>query len=98
MIVEVGDAVHRVDNEQDLVGLFYGEMHLLVDLSFKDVVGVDYPATGVDNGKFAAVPIHVAILAVARGAGGFVDDCRTRFCQAVEKGGFAHVRAAYNGD
>ena len=97
MVVEVGDAVHGVDDEEDDVGLLDGQLDLLVDLAFEDVLAVDHPAAGVDNRKFASLPVHLAVLAVAGGAGGFVDNGRAAFGEAVEEGRLTHVGATYYG-
>ena len=96
MIVEVGDAVICVDHENHLVGLLDGHGYLFVDFLFEDVVGVDHPAAGVDDRKFAATPFHFAILAVAGGAGRGVYDGLTRLGEAVEEGGLAHIGAPYD--
>ncbi len=49
MVVEVGHAVHGVDDEKDFVGLLDCELYLLVDLGFEYVFRVDNPAAGVDD-------------------------------------------------
>ncbi len=95
MVVEVGGAVHGVDDEEYYLCLLDGEVHLAVDLRLEDVVGVDHPSACVDDGEFDAVPVDLAVLAVACGAGGGVDDGCACLCETVEEGGFAYVGAAY---
>ena len=48
-IVEVGHAVLDVGDEKYEVGLFGGEADLLAYFFFKDVVGIDHPAAGIDE-------------------------------------------------
>ena len=97
MVVKVGDSVHGIDDEQYFVGLFDSHGDLLVDFPLEDVVGVDYPSAGIDNGEFAASPFDFAVLAVAGGAGGAVHDCLAGFGQTVEESGFPDIRAPYDG-
>ena len=85
MIVEIGDAVHRVDNKKDHIGLLDGKLHLLVDLALEDILRVDDPAAGVDDREVAAAPVDFAVLAVARRSSCRVDDRRARTRQAVEQ-------------
>lgn len=95
-VVEVGNAVSGIDDKEYDVGLFDGDGHLFVDFFFKDVVGVDHPAAGIDNRKFLTYPVDLAILAVARGTGLVVDDGLPALGEPVEEGRFAHVGAAYD--
>ncbi len=49
MVVEIGDAVGGVYNEEDDVGLFDGDVHLFVDFLLEDIFGVYHPTAGVDD-------------------------------------------------
>ena len=95
MVVQIGNAVHGVDHEEDFVGLLDGDVHLLVDLFLEHVVGIDHPSAGVDDGEFTSAPFDLAILAVAGCSGRRVDYGLAGFGQAVEQRGFAHIRAPY---
>ena len=85
MVVEVRDTIHGIDHKKYFIGLLYGQIYLLVDFRFKYIIGVNHPSAGIDDGEFLAVPVHFAVLAVARRSGGRIHDCRTRFGQSVEK-------------
>ena len=74
MVVEVGSSIYGINNEENDIGLFDSDGYLFVDFFFKDIFRVDYPATGIDNLKFATTPFYLAILTVARGAGCLVDN------------------------
>ena len=91
MVVKVGHAVLYVDHKENHIGLLDCKMHLLVDFFLKNVVAVHYPAASVDNRHLHAVPVHFAILAVARGAACVVDNGGTGLGQSVEEGRLAHI-------
>ena len=95
LLVEVGDAVFDVDQEENEVGLFGGKRHLFAYFAFEDVVGVNHPAAGVDDGELLLAPFALAVLTVARGAGLVADDGLAGARQTVEKGRFADVGPAY---
>ena len=92
--VEVGDARRHLHQKEDHVGLVDGQHHLPADVVFEDIVRIDRVSARVDHGKFLAVPIGFAVMAVARRAGRGVHDGLTLSHQTVEKGAFAHVGAA----
>jgi hypothetical protein len=62
------------------------------------VGGGDLQAGGVDQDEVVAVPIRVAVKAIARGARKIFDDRAALADQAVEQGRLADVRTADNGD
>ena len=95
MVVKVGDSVHRIDYEKNLVGLLDCKLNLLVDFGFEDIVGVHHPAAGVDDREFLSGPVDLSILAVAGGAGGVVDNGCACLSKAVEERGLAHVGAPH---
>ena len=66
----------RVDDEHDDVGLGDGEPGLLLDRGLDRVVGVELEAAGVDDDEAPAVPLGVAVEAVAGRAGAVLDDGR----------------------
>jgi hypothetical protein len=80
MVVEVGNAVHGINDKEDYIGLLDRECYLLVDFAFKYVFGVYYPTSGVYDGKFVSRPFDFAILAVASCAGSAVNDSGAGFC------------------
>ncbi len=92
--VEVGDACRDFHQEQDYIGFVDGQQHLTADFVLEDVFGVDRVAARVDDREFLAVPVGLAVVAVARGAGRRVHDGFALADQPVEKGALAHVRAS----
>ena len=95
LVVEVGDAILHVDDEEDDVGLVHGYLHLLIDLALEDVLAADDPAACVDDGELVVEPGDLAVLTVARRAGLLADDGAARLRQAVEEGGLPDVGAPY---
>ena len=95
LVVEVGDAGGRIDHEEDYISLFDGDMHLLIDLLFEDIIGIDHPAAGVDDRELAALPVDLAILAVACGAGSVIDDGAACLRQTVEEGRLPYIGSPY---
>ena len=91
LLVEVGDAVLDIDHEEHHVGFLDGDEHLLADLLLEDVVGVDHPAAGIDDGELASAPFALAVLAVAGGARFLGHNGMTCFRQPVKQGRFAHI-------
>ena len=94
VFVHGGEAFAGVDKEEDDVGLVDGEGHLLAYLDLELVVATHDVAAGVDDGEVFAVPVGVAVLAVAGDAGDGVDDGVAAFGEAVEEGGLADVGAS----
>ena len=82
--VPVGHAVLDVAQEEHQVGLLRGDDDLLADLLLEDVVRVDHPAARVDDGELTAVPLALAVLAVARRTGLVAHDGLPALCQSVE--------------
>ena len=66
----------RVDDEDDDVGLGDREAGLVLDARLDGVVGVELEAAGVDEDEPPAVPLGVAVEAVAGRAGAVLDDGR----------------------
>ena len=94
--VEVGDAGRNLDKKENDVGLVDGQHHLAADFVLEDVFRIDRVTARVDHRKLLAVPVGLAVVAVARGAGRRVDDGFALADQAVEEGALAHVRASYD--
>ncbi len=94
--VEVRDSGAYLHEEEDHVGLVDGQHHLTADFVFEDVVGIDGVAARVDDGKLLAVPVGLAVMAVAGGSGRRVDDGLPFAHEAVEEGAFADVRTAHD--
>ena len=90
VLVEAGDALFRVHHEDDDVGLFDSELHLLDDLDLEGV-SVGLQAAGVDQHEPLAIPFAVRIDAVAGDAGGRLLDGEALPGEAIEEGGLAHV-------
>ena len=88
----------RVDHEDDDVGLGDREAGLLLDAGLDRVVRVDLEAAGVDEHEPPAVPLGVAVQAVAGRPRAVLDDRRARPEDAVEERALADVRAADDGD
>ena len=97
VLVHGGEPLAGVDEEEDGVGLVDGEGDLPAYFLFELVVAAHDVSAGVDDGEVFAVPVGVAVLAVARDAGDGVDDGVACLCEAVEEGGFADIGAADDG-
>ncbi len=97
VLVHGGEPLACVDEEEDGVGLVDGQGDLAADFLLELVVAAHNVAAGVDDGEVLAVPVGVAVLAVARYAGGGVDDGVAAFGEAVEEGGLAHIGASDDG-
>ena len=98
VLVHGCEAFAGVDKEEDDVGLVDGEGYLAADFDLEFVVATHDVAAGVDDGEVLAVPVGVAVLAVAGDAGGGVDDGVAAFGEAVEEGGLADIGASDDGD
>ena len=98
VLVHGCEAFAGVDEEEDDVGLVDSEGYLATDFDFEFVVAAHDVAAGVDDGEVLAVPVGVAVLAVAGDAGGGVDDGVAAFGEAVEEGGLADIGASDDGD
>ena len=89
---------HRVDEEQDDVRLGDREMGLLLDARLDRIVGVELEPAGVDDDEPPAVPLGVAVQAVAGGPGAVLDDRRALAEEPVEQGALADIRSADDRD
>ena len=47
-IIQVGKPVHYVNNKKNHVGFFHRDLYLLVYFVLHYIVGIDYPAAGID--------------------------------------------------
>ncbi len=70
--------VDRIDHEQDDVGLGDRQAGLLLDACLDRIVRVELEAAGVDDDEAPAVPLGVAVQAVAGRPGAVLDDRRAR--------------------
>src|SRR5260370_8727148 len=106
LLVGRGDAGTSVDHEDDYIGLFDSQLRLRPYV-FHDVarlpvepylahryLGTEFEAACVDEGKFAPVPIRVAVNAITRGTGQVFHNGNLIRQHAVEKSRFADVRPA----
>ncbi len=96
-LVGGGQARARVDHEQHRIG-FLDRLHRLLGHLGVDAFLVTGDAAGIDDDEFLALPLGLAVLAVAGQAGVLGDDGVASLGQAVEQGGLADVRAAHQGD
>ena len=93
-----GHPGHRVDHEQDRVGLGDGQAGLLLDARLDRIVGIELETAGVDDDEAPAVPLGVAVEAVTRGARAVLDDRRAIAEDPVEERALADVRSPDDGD
>lgn len=63
-----------INHENEHSGFFDGNMDLFANGGFKLVFGVWHKSTGIDNGKFNAIPVAAAIMAVARYTAEIIND------------------------
>jgi hypothetical protein len=86
-----------VKHKEYHIAFVYGELHLSAYLVLKNIITIYDPSSGIDDGKFAAAPFRLAVLAVAGGA------CRIAYYgaaglgKAVEKSRFANIGPTYYG-
>ena len=95
-LVEVGDAGRNLHQKEDHVGLVDGQQYLTADFVFENILRIDGVPARVDDGKLLAVPVGLAVMAVAGGSGRRVDDGLPFAHEAVEEGAFADVRTAHD--
>lgn len=88
-------ADHRIDDEQHDVREVDRDLGLKGDRPV-DASGVGFPAAGVDQREPAIHPLGLVRHAVARDAGGVLDDGFTATEDAVDQRGLADVRATHD--
>jgi len=98
LLVAGHQAIDHVGEQDDDVCLVHGDLCLLADARQHLVRVVEHQSPGVDHGKDLAPPLHVRIVAVARGTGDVPDDGQALAGQPVEERGLAHVRASHKSD
>jgi len=100
--VQRHDTFLHVDDEDNDVGSFDGQLHLL-DGSFDDgVVGLftaqQANATGVHQREWPPMPLGFGADAVTRDAGLIVNNGNAPPDNAIEQGGLADIRTTNDGD
>jgi hypothetical protein len=90
LLVDVGDADRRVDDEQHGVGDLDRDLRLRGD-ALGEAAGVGVPAAGVDDGEGTAVPDRVVRDAVAGHTGHVLDDGFAPADDAVDQSRLADV-------
>ena len=98
IFIHGGKTLFGVDKEKYDVGFVDGEGYLFANLYLELVVATHDIATSVDDGEILAVPVGMAILAVAGHARGLIDDRFALFDKAIEQCRLAHIRASYYGN
>ncbi len=93
-----GELGAAVDDHDDGVGFFERDLSLAENLAGDQGFVVGDDAAGVDQAGFAALPLDLAVDAVARDAGLVADDGAARAGEAVEERALADVGAAADGD
>ena len=78
-------AFATVDDEDDDIGLVDGQVHLLADFFFKDVVRPYHITARVDDGEFLSIPVALAVVPVARHTARLFHDGHALLQQTVEK-------------
>ena len=91
--VIVRNARGGLAHEQDYIRLFDGDAHLPADGVFEDIVRVGRVAARIHYGEFPAAPFALAVMPVARDAGGFIYDCLPHAHQTVEQRALSYVRS-----
>ena len=93
-----GELAAPVDDQDDGLGFFEGDAGLAEDFRGDEGFVIGDDAAGVDEARGTAVPLDLAVDAVAGDAGLVADDGAARLGEAVEKGGFAHIGASHDGE
>ena len=88
----------RIDHEDDDVRLVDGEARLFLDARLDRIVGIDLEPAGVHDDEPAAVPLGVAVEAVASRPRTVLDDRRPMADDAVEERALADVGPTDDGD
>ncbi len=96
-LVGGGQAGAGIDQEQHGIGLLDGLQRLLGHFRI-DALFVAGDAAGIDDDEFLALPLGLAVLAVAGQARVLRHDGVAGAGQAVEQGGLADVRATHQGN
>ena len=71
---------------------------MLTDLLLENVIGVDHPAACINDRKFMAHPLALAILAVASSTCHIANDGMASTGEAIEECGLTHIGAAHYGN
>lgn len=87
-----------VCDEEDYICFLDSNIHLLIDFFLENIFRIDHPTSGIDDGKLPTVPMHPAVLPIARSTGLFGYDGLPALGKAVEQCALAHIRTAYDGD
>ena len=85
-----------ITDEKNQIGLFRGNDHLLTDFLLEYIIRIDDPAACIHDGELTAIPVALAILAVAGGTSFIADNRLTTFRKSVEKRRLAHIGTSYN--
>ncbi len=93
-----GELGAAIDDHDDGVGLFERDLRLPEDLAGDKGFVVGHDATGIDQTRLAALPLDLAVDAVAGDAGLVADDGAAGAGEAVEERALAHVGAAADGE
>ena len=96
ILVEDVESIATVDQEDDDIGLVDGQVHLLADFFFKNVVRPHHIAAGVDDGEFLSIPIALAVVPVACHAARLFHDGHALLQQTVEQSRFSHIGSPHN--
>ena len=94
--VQIGDPGRHFDQKQNHVGLLDGQHHLLADFLLENILSAQRVSARIDHRKLAAVPVGLAVMAVARRTGRIVHDRLAHADQAVEQRALADVRTAHD--
>ena len=94
--IEIRNARLDLNHKENQVGLVDSEHNLTADIILENIVGIDGITARVDNRELLAVPVGLAVVAVASGASCLVNDGLTVANQAVEQSRFAHIGATYD--
>ena len=91
-------ARHRIDDEDDDVRLGDGQPGLLLDACLDRVVRIEFEPARVDDHEPAAIPLRVAVQAVAGRPRAVLDDGGAAADDAVEERALADIGTADDGD
>ena len=98
VVVAGGEAITRIDAEEDEGGLGDGGVDLGADQVGVVAFVLNLEAAGVEQKKGAVAPLDLGFETVARGAGLVLDDGEPFADDAVEERRLADVGAAHDGD
>ena len=98
LVVGRGQLFAPVDEQNDDLRRFDGDVCLAQDLAPHGILRAQFDAARVDDGEFFAAPLGVGIQPVARDARAVLGDGEPPPDDLIEEGALPHIGAPHDGD